>query len=175
GPERTTIEITDQGRTAEPPSTGREMAALRGVNPPVPGTVRYRETGDMPDPPPAQRGNRPIAAQNGVPPPPPPRPAPPARRMLADVRPSANLPRAPSGPGQADTANGSPRPPNGSFDSRSKPKVVEGPRVIEAPRVAEGSSPEAAPSSVKLLPSSCWSGSASRWQWWASSQGSPCK
>jgi hypothetical protein len=175
GPDRTTIEITDEGRPAEPSLPGREIAAVRGVNPPVPGTVRYRETGDMPDPPSAQRGNRSIAANSGLP-----RPALAARRMLADVRLPANLPNAPSGAGEANAANGSARLPNESSDSRSKSKVVEGPKVVEAPKVAEGSSPESAQpasstSRLKLLPASCWSGGASRWQWWASRQGNPCK
>jgi hypothetical protein len=117
--------------------------------------------------PPAQR-NRLIAARNALPP----KPAPPAdRRLLADVRPPASVLRVPSGAGEADTANGSPRLPTEFSDSRSKPKVVEGPKV------AEGSYPEpaASTSSIKLLPASCWSGGASRWKWWASSQGNPCK
>lgn len=167
GPNRTSIEITDQGRPAEPSLPRREIAAGPGVNQPVPRKVRYPVAGDVSNLPPAQR-NRLIAAKNSLPP----RPAPPAdRRILADVRPPANALRAPSGAGEADTANGSPRRPNEFSDSRSKPKVVEGPKV------AEGLYPEPAPStsSIKLLPASCWSGGASRWKWWASSQGNPCK
>ncbi|HWZ40588.1 MAG TPA: L,D-transpeptidase family protein [Bradyrhizobium sp.] len=158
GPDRTTIEITDEGRPAEPSSPGRQIAELRGVNPAVPRTVRYRETGDIPDPPPAQRGNRPIAAKNGLPP---------------RLAPAAHLPSAPSGAGEADTADGSARPPNESSDSRSKPKVVERPKVAEGS--PEPAQPASSTSRLKLLPASCWSGGASRWQWWASSQGNPCK
>jgi hypothetical protein len=163
GPDNTTIEVTDEARPDGPSLPGREITAGRGSYPPVPKIVRYRETGEMPEPPPAQRGNRPIAAMNAWPPRPPAR-----RRMLADVRPPANVPRAPRGAGQADTENGSPRLSDESSDSRPKP------------RVAEGSSPEPAqqaPSvhAFKLLPSSCWSGGASRWRWWGSSQGTPCK
>ncbi len=229
GPDRTTIEIADQGRPAEPSLPRREIAAGPGVTLPVPRKVNYPDTGDMPDPPPAQRGNRLIAARNALPlqlPPKPvpmtdegrfeepslpgleiaggpganptvprkvpyraigdilnlpaaqrgiriaaknplpPRPAQPAdRRILADVRPPANAPRAPYGAGEANTANGSPRPSTEFSDYRLQSKV------------AEGSPPEQAPSNCgfKLLPASCWSGSASRWQWWASSQGTPCK
>jgi hypothetical protein len=167
GPSRTSIEITDQGRPAEPSLLRREMAAGPGVNQPMPRRVRYPVPGDMDNLPPAQR-NRLIAARNALPP----KPAPPAdRRLLADVRPPASVLRVPSGAGEADTANGSPRLPTEFSDSRSKPKVVEGPKV------AEGSYPEPASStsSIKLLPASCWSGGASRWKWWASSQGNPCK
>jgi lipoprotein-anchoring transpeptidase ErfK/SrfK len=158
---------------------GRYIAVGPGENPPMPRMVRYRETGDMPDPLAAQRANRPIAARNGLPLPPRLGPGPAARRLLADVRPSANL-RAPGGAGMADTANASPRAPRETSDSRPKPKTAEGPKVIEGPKVVEGSSPEPAQpgpstSSFKLLPASCWSGGASRWQWWASSQANPCK
>lgn len=165
GPNRTSIEITDQGRPAGPPFPRREIAAGPGMSQPVPRRVRYPVAGDMPNLAPAQR-NRLSAANNALP------PKPPAdRRLLADVRPPANALRAPRGAGEAGTANGSPRLPNEFSDSRSKPKVVEGPKV------AEGSYPEpaASTSSVKLLPASCWSGGASRWKWWASGQANPCK
>jgi len=154
GPENTTIEVTDEARPDEPPLPGREIAAARGMYPPVPRIARYRETGDMPELAPVPRGYRPIAAMNA----PPPRPLPPpaARRVLTDVRPPANAPRAPCGASDE------------SPDCRPNPKV------------AEGSSPEQAQQApsiygFKLLPSSCWSGGATRWRWWASSQGTPCK
>jgi hypothetical protein len=182
------------GREIAPPP-GRELVAGAGEYPPVPRVIRYREGGDMPDLPLAQRGNRPMVAKNVSPPPlplppPPQRLAPVARRMLADVRSTANVPRAPGGAAEANIVLGSPRPPNESSDPRSRPKVAErpkviegprvaeGPKVIEAPKVVEGSSPEPAqarPSSFKLLPASCWSGGASRWQWWSSGQGNACK
>jgi hypothetical protein len=165
GPDRTTVEITDEGRPAEPSLPRREIAAGPGVIPPVPRKVHYWAPGDIPDPPLAQRGNRPIAAKNALPP----TPAPPAdRRLLADVRPPANASRAPYRAGEANTANGSPRPSTESSDYRPQSKV------------AEASPPERAqqaPSNrgFKLLPASCWSGGASRWHWWASSQETSCK
>jgi hypothetical protein len=130
-----------------------------GAYPPAPKGVRFREGVDMPELPPALRSNQPTSTKIGLQPPPPPpmaRPAPP-RRMLANA-----------------TANGPPRLPNEPSEPRSKP------RVIEAPKVAEGLSPGPAQpasssSSIKLLPASCWSGGASRWQWWASNQGNRCK
>jgi hypothetical protein len=151
------------------PLPSREISAERSLYPPVPGIVRYREIGDMPELPSAQRGNRPIAAKNPLPPlRPPPAPPPAGRRLLSEVRPLANVPRASSGPGEADTANGTPRQSGESSDGRPKPKL------------AEASSPEPAQqapsnSAFKILPASCWSGGASRWRWWGSSQGAPCK
>jgi L,D-transpeptidase catalytic domain len=155
GPANTTIEVTDDARPDEPSLPGREIAAGRGLYPTAPRIVRYRE--DMAELPPAQRGNR--------------RPRPPApagRRMLTDFRTPANVARAPCGAGEADAANGYPRGSDESSDCRPRPKV------------AEGSSPEPAQQApsiygFKLLPSSCWSGGASRWRWWASSQGAPCR
>jgi hypothetical protein len=165
GPDETTIEVTDEARPDEPSMPGHDTTAGRGLYPAMTRIVRYREPGEMPELPPAQRGNRPIAAKNAWMPRP---PAPAGRRMLTDVRPPPSAPRAPCGAGEADTANGSPRPRDESSDCRPKPKV------------AEGSSPEQAQQApsiygYRLLPSSCWSGGASRWRWWASSQGTPCK
>jgi hypothetical protein len=165
GPDNTTIEVTDEARPDEPSSPAREIVAGRGLNPPMPRIVRYRETGEMPELPPAQRANRPIAAKNAWLPRP---PAPAGRRMLTDVRPPANMPRAPCGAGEADTANGYPRPSDESSDCRPKPRVAEGPSPEQAQRAQSIYG-------FKLLPTSCWSGGASRWRWWASSQGTPCK
>jgi hypothetical protein len=188
GPNNTTIEVSDEGRPAEPPAPGREIAAGPGVNPPVPAagpgmyppvpvagpgvnppvprSVYYREAGDMPDPPPAPLGNRLIAARNALPLRP--VPAPVGRRMLTEVRPPANIPRPPSGAGEADTANGSPRPSNELSEPRSKPKAAE-----RSPPEHGQQAPST--SNFKLLPASCWSGGASRWKWWASSQGTSCR
>jgi lipoprotein-anchoring transpeptidase ErfK/SrfK len=157
------------GRGVYPPVPEREVAAAGGLYPPAPEIVRYREAGEMPEPSPARRGYRPIAAKNAGPPrlPPPPPPPAPGRRMLSDARPAINAPRAPCGAG-GDTANGSPRPSDESSDCRPKPRVAEAPspeQTQQAPSVY----------GFKLLPSSCWSGGASRWRWWASSQGTPCK
>ena len=179
GVDRTTIEITDQGRPAERSSIGREMPPPGGMNPPpAPKLIRYPEGTDMPDFPPPPRSNRPLIVKNG---PPPPRPAMVASRLAPDVG-----PRAPIGATEADAANSPSRLPKEYPGARSKPpvieapKAIEAPKVIEAPKIAEGYSPEmpqpAAPaSSFKLLPASCWSGGASRWQWWASSQQNPCR
>jgi lipoprotein-anchoring transpeptidase ErfK/SrfK len=158
GPDKTTIEVTDEPRPDQPSLPEREIAAGRGVYPPVPEIVRYREAGEMPEPPPARRGYRPIAAKNAGPPrlplPPPPPPAA-GRRMLSDARPVTNAPRAPCAAGGDE-----------SSDCRPKPRVAE----VPSPEPAQQ-----APSvyGFKLLPSSCWSGGASRWRWWASSP--PCK
>ena len=196
GADKTTIEVTDQARPDEPSSPEREIAAGRGLNPPVPEReiaagrgsyppvpeiIRYREAGEMPEPPPARRGNRPIAARNAGPPrlPLPPLPPPAVgRRMLSDARPATNTPRAPCGAG-GDTANGSPRPSDESSDCRPKPRVAEAPSPPK-PKVAEAPPPEPAQQApsvygFKLLPASCWAGGASRWRWWGSSQGTPCK
>ncbi len=124
--------VTDEARPDEPSLSGRQIAAAQGLSPPVPRVVRYRETGDMPEPPPAQRGNRSIAARNVSPP----RPAPAGHRpMPANVVAEASSPATTTG--QAQQA-----PSNNGF---------------------------------KVLPASCWSGGASRWRWWSSSQGAPCK
>jgi len=171
GPDKTTIEVADEARPNEPPLPGREIAAERGVYPPAlyppaPRIVRYREPGEMPELPSVQqRGNRPIAAKNALPPRPPPPAGPPpstvGRRMLTEVRSPApaNAPRAPCGAGEASDE---------SSDCRPKPKVAEASPPEPAQR---------APSidAFKLLPASCWSGGASRWRWWSSSQGTPCK
>jgi hypothetical protein len=169
GPNRTTIEVTDQGRPAEPPLPRREFAAGPGMNQPPnqppPNRVRYPLTAEMPNLAPAQR-NRLSVASNALP------PRPPAdRRIVADVRPPANALRAPRGLGEAEITIGASRSQNESSDSRSKPKLAEGPKVVE------GSVPEPASSNsgIKVLPTSCWTGGASRWKWWASGQGNPCK
>jgi hypothetical protein len=156
GPDKTTIEVTDEARPDEPSLPGREIAAGRGLYPPVPRIVRYREPSEMPELPPAQRGNRPIAAKNALPPRAPSGGGP----SIDHVRPPPNnVPRAPCGAGEASDE---------SSDCRPKPKVAEASPPDQAQR---------APSiyALKLLPASCWSGGASRWRWWSSSQGTPCK
>jgi hypothetical protein len=82
GPDNTTIEVTDEARPDEPSLPGREIAAGQGQYPPMPRIVGYRETGDMPELPPTQRGGRSIAARSALPP-----RSPPAggRRTLTDV------------------------------------------------------------------------------------------
>jgi hypothetical protein len=127
-PPRPAPAVTDEARPDESSLSGRQIAAAQGLSPPAPRAVRYRETGDVPELLPAQRGNRSIAARNVLPP-------------------------------KAAPASHRPMPTN---------------------VVAEGSSPEQAQQApsiygFKVLPASCWSGGASRWRWWASSQGTPCK
>ncbi|MGB8401673.1 L,D-transpeptidase family protein [Bradyrhizobium sp.] len=162
-----TPELPPAQRGDGPMAAGREIAAARGLYPPAPRIIRYRETGDMPELSPAQRGNGPMAAKSALPPRPPPPQAPAGRRMLTDVRPpAANLPRAPSG--ATDTANGSPRPSDESSDSRPKPRLAEAPPPEPAQHAPSSSG-------FKLLPASCWTGGASRWRWWASGQGTPCR
>jgi hypothetical protein len=215
GPDKTTIEVTDDGRGPEQaPMPGREVTAGPGVNPPVPGTVYTRDSAGMPNLPPPQRGNRLIAAKNALPPKPMPvtedgrlgppasprgeiaggpgvnpfasrkmqyrdsagmpdlPPLQPGNRLLAARNPippprSTAPPRAPYGAGGADKANVSARPSGEFSDSRPRSKVAEGPSELA----------QHAPSnrSYKVLPASCWWGGASRWQWWASSEGTSCK
>ena len=189
GPNRTTIEVTDQGRPMEPPSPRREMAAGPGMNAPPPinmnqpppmnmgqplppmnappqSRVRYPLTADeMPNLAPPPRSQL-IAANNALPPRPPAPPA--ARRMPADARPPGGALRPPRAAGEPVTIGAS-RSQNEGSDYRPKPRLAEGPKVVEG-SVAE---PSSANSGVKVLPASCWSGGASRWKWWAS--GNPCR
>ncbi len=150
-----------EARPDEPPS-GREMAGGRGWYLPEPKVIRYREPGDMPEPPSIVRSNRPLAAKDvtaprALPPPPPMAPPPATRRALNEARP-ASVPR---GLCDGDAVD--------SSDCRSKPKIAQAaPPPPSAPPAVQASA--APPSSnLKLLPSSCWSGGASRWR------GVPCK
>jgi L,D-transpeptidase catalytic domain len=170
------VPMMDGGRAEEPPLPLREIAEGPGGSPPVPRKVNYREAGDMPALPLSQRGNRLIAARNSL------APRPPASRYmltdvkppLTDVRPPASVPRAPSGAREVDMANRAQRASNEPFDSRSKPKVAEA-SPPEKTQQAPSVQPQQSASSFRLLPASCWSGGASRWRWWASSEGPPCK
>ena len=190
GPNRTTIEVTDQGRPMEPPLSRREMAAGPAQNqpppmnmsappamnmsqpPPInalpPRRVRYPLTAEMPDLAPAPR-SRLIAANDALPPRPP-APPPADRRVVADVRPPANPPISPRGARELEMTIGASRSTNELAQPRPRSKPVEGPRV------AERSAPEpSANSGIKVLPSSCWTGGASRWKWWTSGQANPCR
>lgn len=189
GPNRTTIEVTDQRQPMEPQMPRREVAAGPGMNlppgmdqpplmnppppmnPPPQGRVRYPLTADempnlVPAQPPVQR-TRLSAANNALPP----RPVapPPDRRLVADARPPASPMRASRVAGAAETTVGASRSANESYEPRPRSRPVEGPRV------AERSNQESANSGIKVLPSSCWTGGASRWKWWASGQGNPCR
>ena len=161
-----------RARPDGPPMLAHEIPAERGLYPPVPGIIRYRENGDMPELPPAQRGNRPIAAKNPLPPlRPTPAPPPAGRRLLSEVKPPANVPRAPC---EADTVSGSPRLSDESSDCRPKPKVADAspPEQAQQPQKSQQAPTS---SGFKLLPASCWSGRASRWRWWGSSEATLCK
>ncbi|MGA7803438.1 L,D-transpeptidase family protein [Bradyrhizobium sp.] len=173
----------DDPRPDAPPFPGREVAAERGLSPPPPRVIRYRDIGDIPEFAPIQRAYRPIAM----------RPPPPvSRRVLADVRPpaniplannpparipaanvppanvtSANVPRAPCGAGEIDPGRGTPRQTDEASDCRPRPKVAEA-----AP--PEHAQPGRSFYGFKLLPASCWSGSASRWRSGGSSEAA-CK
>jgi hypothetical protein len=159
GPDNTTIEVAD-APPDEPLLATQEIATAQGLSPAGPKIVRYRETGAVAEllPAPAQRGSRPVAAKSVWPP----RPLPAGRRMLSDASPPAL--RAPCRAGQAD---GSPWSSDDASNCRAKPRLAEGPSQEQAQQA----------SSVygfKLLPTSCWSGGASRWRWWASNPGSRC-
>lgn len=174
GPNNTSIEITDEGRPEQPQPPGPEMVGGPGESPPGPNSVYYAQAGGVAAPPLAVPDNRPIAwknavlASNALSP----KPGLAGRGMPTDIKPPANMPRALSVAREADPANGAPRLANGPFDSRARSKVVEGPRVAEElSRVRAALST----SSFKLLPASCWSGSAARWRWWASGGGASCK
>ena len=67
GPDKTTIEVTDEARPDEPSLPGREIAAGQGQYPPEPKIVRYRESGDVPESPLARRAHRSVAARAAVP------------------------------------------------------------------------------------------------------------
>ena len=97
GPGQTTIEVTDVPRPDAPPLQGREIATGPGQYPPPPRIVRYRETGDTPEPPPAPRGSRSLAARNALPPKL--APAPSVRRLMpTDVADGSSPDRAQQGP-----------------------------------------------------------------------------
>jgi hypothetical protein len=157
-------DIAGVGPGAYPPASPRDIVGVGpGMYPPAPNGIRFRE--EAPDLPPALRSNQPMPPQATM------RPAPP-RRLIANVKPSEGLETVP--------ASGPPRIPSQASEPRSRPKLMEAPKVIMGPRIAEGSSPQLAQpgpssSSLKLLPTSCWSGGASRWQWWSSGRGNQCK
>jgi hypothetical protein len=148
GPDNTTIEVTEDARPDEPPMPGRELAAAAGPYPPAPKIIRYRESADMPELAPPPRGNRSIVARSAAPP----RPA--GRRMLSDVRPAA--PRAP-----CSAEDESP-------DCRARAAYAVGSSTDQAQQTPTIYG-------FKLLPTSCWSGGASRWRWWSSGQTASCK
>jgi hypothetical protein len=201
GPENTTIEVTDDPRPDQPSLSGREIpslplreiAAAQGPYPPVPRIAGYREAGDMPELALAQRGNRSIVAKNALPP----RPAPAVtdearpdesslsgRQIAAAQGLTPPVPRVVRYRETGDTPELLPaQRGNRSIAARNVVPPRPAPashRPMPTNVVAEGSSPEQAQQApsiygFKVLPASCWSGGASRWRWWASSRGTPCK
>jgi hypothetical protein len=165
-----------RARPDGPSLSAREIPAERAGYPPVPGIIRYRETGDMPEPPPVQRADRPNSARSALlsrqPPPvlspqPPVLSAPPpTRRAQTDVRPPASAPRAACAAGEVAASDG-------SAECRPKSKVAEA-SPPEQPQ-SQKSQQALTGSGLKLLPASCWSGGASRWRWWGSGRGAPCR
>jgi hypothetical protein len=140
----------------------------------VPRLEHLGELGDMAELSSGPRAIRPVTTRTSPPPPPPPplRYPPAERRRLTSLIEAVNSTRAPCGT-RAD-----------SPDCRPRPKPVE--RALQeradaapaaAPPAASARPERQAPSvyGFKVLPGSCWSGSASRWRWWQPSQSSPCK
>jgi L,D-transpeptidase catalytic domain len=161
GPENTTIEVTDDPRPEEPPLPPREIAAAQALYPPVPRIVRYRELPEMPELPATPRDNRSLLARNDVPS----RAVPAGRRIATDARPAASVARAAASAAQVNAANNSVRLAGESSDSSAKAKSADG-----APMQQGGSI-----YGFKLLPTSCWTGGASRWRWWSSGQETSCR
>jgi hypothetical protein len=196
-PPRPPAAVADEARPEESSLSGRQIAAAQGLPPPVPRIVRYREPGEMPELAPAPRSNRSILARNVLPPRLPAAVTDEARpeesslsgRQIAAAqglpapgprvvryRETAAMPElTPTQRGNRSIAARNVLPP--------KPAPAAH-RPLPTDVVAEGSSPatttgqaQQAPSvyGLKVLPASCWSGGASRWRWWTSSQGTPCK
>jgi hypothetical protein len=153
---------------AAPSLAGREVAAAQSPYPPPPRIVRYRDLPDMPELSPAPREGRSIVARNTLPP----RLAPAGRRIATNVRPAGTVGRASAAAaGQVEAANAAPRP---SGEASDAPAKVDSPAKAKS---VEGAPAQPAQSiyGFKLLPTSCWSGGASRWRWWSSGQEAPCK
>jgi L,D-transpeptidase catalytic domain len=151
-----------------PPPSLRDSEQAREPSMAMPRPERFGQFGDMAEPGPGPRVIRPVNVRPPLPPRYPPLPA--SRRQLTNLIEPAR-PRAPCG-SRPDSA-----------DCRAKPKSVEAtPRErAEAPPPPQpappaqpvASAPQA--SGFKVLPASCWSGGASRWQWWRSGQDVPCR
>jgi L,D-transpeptidase catalytic domain len=153
---------------AAPSLAGRQVAAAQSPYPPPPRIVRYRDLPDMPELSPAPRDSRSIVARNTLPP----RLAPVGRRIATNVRPAGTVGRASAAAaGQVEAANAAPRP---SGEASDAPAKVDSPAKAKS---VEGAPAQPAQSiyGFKLLPTSCWSGGASRWRWWSSGQEAPCK
>jgi L,D-transpeptidase-like protein len=183
GRENTTIEVTDEPQPDMRPRPPRETVQAREMpspmqvsSPPMQKLDRPGEFGDMAELTGGQRAYRPAMAR------PPLRPPPPDRRRLTTLIEPIKPQQGPCG-NRADSA-----------DCRGRPKAADAPRRerVEAAHAAQSALPtQPAPATppapaarpeqqaqvggFKVLPASCWSGGASRWRWWHSGQGTPCK
>jgi L,D-transpeptidase-like protein len=148
-----------------PPSL-REGEQARETSSVVSRPGRSGEFGDMAE---LNGGPRAIRPVNMRPPLPLPPGYPPTnRRQLTNLVEPAKPPRGPCVI-RAD-----------STDCRPRPKPAEAApreRVAAALPAQPVPSPQQAPSvaGFKVLPATCWSGGASRWQWWRSGQTGPCR
>jgi hypothetical protein len=163
GRENTTIEVTDEPQPDVLPPP-RESEQAREMSSAVRKLERFGEFGDMAELSGGQRVIRPATARAPLP-----SRSPPAdRRLLTNLIASVNPPRGPCGT-RADTT-----------DCRTRPKSAEGAlreRAEATQPVPSARSAQQAQSvyGFKVLPSSCWSGGASRWRWWRAGQDIPCK
>ena len=161
GRENTTIEVTDEPQPDMSRPRESEQARVMLSAEPKPG--RNGEFGDMAELSGGQRA-RLANARTSLPS----RPSPADRGLLTNLIATANSPRGPCG-ARADSA-----------DCRTRPKSAEGPprERAEAPQPVASARPAPQPQSVygfKVLPTTCWSGGASRWRWWQSGQDVACK
>jgi hypothetical protein len=159
-----------------PPPSLRDSEQAREPSMAMPRPERFGQLGQLGEMAELNAGPRAIRPVLSRPPLPPRFPPPASRRQLTNLIEPARPPHAPCGT----------RPD--SADCRAKPKSVEAtpreraeapppqpaPPVQPAPPAQPvASAPQA--SGLKVLPASCWSGGASRWQWWRSGKDVPCR
>jgi L,D-transpeptidase catalytic domain len=162
GRENTTIEVTDEPQPDM--LRPRDSEQAREMSSAAPKLERSGDVGDMAELSGGQRAIRPATARAPLPS----RPPPANRRQLTNLIAAVNAPRGPCGT-RADTT-----------DCRTRPKSAEGAlrERAEAAQPPTSARLEQQAQSVygfKVLPSSCWSGGASRWRWWRTGQDVPCK
>jgi hypothetical protein len=166
GRENTTIEVTDEPQPETVAPRPRESEASSEMSAAAPKLERLSEFGDVAE---LNGGPHAIRAATARSPlPPRSAPAPTDRRPLTNLIASVNSPRPPCG-SRADAA-----------DCRTRPRPAEAALRERADAAQPAASAHLAPQAptvygLKVLPSSCWSGSAARWRWWRSGQDTPCK
>jgi L,D-transpeptidase catalytic domain len=167
GRENTIIEVTDEPQPTMLPPPPRESEQPREMSSAEPKLERLGAFGDMAELSGVPRAIRPANARTPLP-----SRSPPAdRRLLTNRIVSVNPPRGPCS-AHPDSA-----------DCRIKPKLAEpapqkrAEAALPAQPVASAGPAQQAPAvyGFKVLPTSCWSGGASRWRWWRSAQDVPCK